>query len=240
MSSWMILFLFLIIIFFSTLLRSAFGFGNALIAMPLLILLTDINTATPTVALIGLVIAGLMLLREWRYFQIKDTLYLLGSSLVGIPVGLYFLISLPENIVQWLLGLVLIGYGLINLSGIKMPRIENNWLTIPFGFLAGILGGAYNANGPPIIIFALLRGWTKEKFRATLQGYFLITGLFISAGHGLSQLWTRQVLTYFVLSVPVVVLAVFVGGRLTAKTSTAQFERALNIFLIFLGILMFI
>ena len=153
---------------------------------------------------------------------------------------MYFLISLPENIVQWLLGLVLIGYGVINLSGIKMPRIENNWLTIPFGFLAGILGGAYNANGPPIIIFGLLRGWTKEKFRATLQGYFLVTGLIISAGHGLSQLWTGQVLTYFVFSIPVVILAVLLGGRITAKTTATQFERALNVFLIFLGLLMFL
>jgi uncharacterized membrane protein YfcA len=240
MSSWLILLFFLIVIFVSTLLRSAFGFGNALIAMPLLILLTDINFATPTDALIGLVTAIMILFREWRHFQFMDTLYLLGSSLAGIPVGLYLLVTLPENIVQGLLGLVLIGYGVVNLSGIIMPKIETNWLAIPFGFLAGILGGAYNANGPPIVIFGLLRGWTKEKFRATLQAYFLITGAIIAAGHGLSQMWTRQVLIYFAFSIPVVVLAVFSGGKMTAKTSAAQFERALNVFLIFLGILMFI
>ncbi|MCK4801033.1 MAG: sulfite exporter TauE/SafE family protein, partial [Anaerolineales bacterium] len=99
-----------VIIFISTLIRSAFGFGNALIAMPLLVLILGIKTATPLVAMIGIVIALVMLLREWRELDFKDAIYLILSTLAGIPLGLFFLSSAPEQIVRIILGLILIGF----------------------------------------------------------------------------------------------------------------------------------
>lgn len=234
-----LLILILLVIFISTLLRSAFGFGNALIAMPLLILLLDLKTATPLVALVGIVTALVMLLREWRQLEIREVLSLLLASLAGIPVGLYLLVSLPENIIKGILGLVLILFGVFNLTGITLPKLKGKWLALPFGFFSGILGGAYNANGPPIVIYGLLRAWNKKKFRVTLQGYFLLTGAVVSAGHGLSGLWSRQVLIYFLISLPVVVLGVLAGGRLAKRFSEEQFNRALNLILVTLGLAMF-
>jgi uncharacterized membrane protein YfcA len=240
MNDMILLALLLFVVFISTFLRAALGFGNALIAMPLLILLLGVKSATPLVALIGIVIAVLMLFKEWRQLELKDTLYLLLSSLAGIPVGLFFLVSFPETIVNGILGLVLIGFGGFSLLGLKLPKIENRFLALPFGFISGIFGGAYNANGPPVVIYGLLRSWNKEKFRATLQGYFLVTGVVISAGHGLSGLWTRQILIYFLASVPVVVLGVVAGEKTTSKVSGDRFDQILNVFLVLLGILMFI
>jgi len=133
----------------------------------------------------------------------------------------------------------LILFGIFNLTGITLPKLKGKWLALPVGFFSGILGGAYNANGPPIVIYGLLKGWTKEKFRATLQGYFFVTGLVVAAGHGLSGLWSRQVLTYFLASLPVVILGVLAGERLTNRFSEEQFNRALNLILITLGLLMF-
>lgn len=234
-----LLILILLVIFISTLLRSAFGFGNALIAMPLLILLLDLKTATPLVALVGIVTALVMLLREWRQLEIREIFSLLLASLAGIPVGLYLLVSLPENIIKGILGLALILFGVFNLTGITLPKLKGKWLALPFGFFSGILGGAYNTNGPPIVIYGLLRAWNKKKFRVTLQGYFLLTGAVVSAGHGLSGLWSRQVLIYFLISFPVVVLGVLAGERLAKRFSEEQFNRALNLILITLGLVMF-
>ncbi len=235
-----LLVLILLVIFVSTLLRSTFGFGNALIAMPLLILLLDIKTASPLVALVGIVTSLVMLLREWRQLEIREVLLLLLASLAGIPAGLYLLVSLPENIIKGILGLVLILFGVFKQTGIELPKLEGNWLVFPFGFLAGILGGAYNANGPPIVIYGLLMGWNRVKFRATLQGYFFVTGLVVAAGHGLSGLWSRQVLIYFLASIPIVVLGVKAGERITSRISGDRFNQILHIFLILLGFLMFI
>ncbi len=240
MNNIILLTLILCVVFTSTLLRAAFGFGNALIAMPLLILLLDIKSAIPLVSLIGIITAAAMLFREWRQLELKDTLYLLLASLAGIPVGLFFLVTFPETILKGILGLVLIGFGFFNLVGLKLPIIKNRYLAIPFGFISGIFGGAYNVGGPPIVIYGLLRAWNKERFRATLQGYFLVTAAVISVGHGLSGLWTRQVLTYFLASLPIVILGVLAGEKLTSRISGDRFNQALNPLLILLGILMFV
>jgi len=44
----------LAIILLSTLVRAIFGFGNALVAMPLLAMIIDVRIATPLVALTGI------------------------------------------------------------------------------------------------------------------------------------------------------------------------------------------
>jgi len=52
------------------------------------------------------------------------------------------------------------------------PRLIDERFAWPFGFAAGVLGGAYGMNGPPLAMYGALRRWTPERFRATLQGYF--------------------------------------------------------------------
>ncbi len=240
MSSTGIFFLVLVVVFASTLPRSAFGFGNALIAMPLLVLLIGVREASPLVALSGSVISILMLVRGWQALQWKETLVLLAASLPGIPLGLLLLTSVPEDIVKSILGLILIGFGLYNLLGIQLPSLSSRWLAVPFGLLAGILGGAYNTNGPPIVIYAVIRGWTKDQFRASLQGFFLISNLLIIAGHGLTGLWTREIGCYFLGVILPVGLAVYLGDRLSTRFSQELFNRIIYYFLILTGILMFL
>ena len=238
--STLVFFLVIVVIFFSTMIRSTFGFGNALIAMPLLVLLIGVKAASPLVALAGSVISILMLVQGWRDLQWKETLALLAASLPGIPLVLLLLTTVPESIVKTILGLILIGFGLYNLSGIQLPNLPSRWLILPFGFLAGILGGAYNTNGPPIVIYAVFRGWTKDQFRASLQGFFLISNLLIIAGHGISGLWTPEIGFYFLGSILPIGLAVFLGGRLSTSLSQELFNRIIYYFLILTGILMFL
>jgi len=226
------------IIFLSTIVRSTFGFGNALIAMPLLVLLIGVNGATPLVALIGLAISLIMLIREWRELIWKDTLVLLISSLAGLPLGILLLSNFSENTVRMILGVILIGFGIYNLLEIQLPVLERPVLAVPFGFLAGILGGAYNANGPPIVIYGVLRGWKKEGFRASLQGFFFVSSLMIVAGHALSGLWSRQTLTTFFISLPAVFLAIFLGEKFAKIIPQENFNRVIHAFLILMGVLL--
>ena len=239
MSDILVLFVVVLIIFLTTLVRSTFGFGNALIAMPLLILLIGVNGATPLIALIGLVISLIMLIREWREIVWKDTLVLLISSLAGLPLGLLLLTNFSENIIRMILGVILIGFGIYNLLEIQLPVLERPVLAVPFGFLAGILGGAYNANGPPIVIYGVLRGWNKKAFRASLQGFFFVSSLMIVAGHALSGFWSRQTMIAFFISLPTVFLAVYLGEKFARKITQENFDRVIYSFLTLMGTLMF-
>ncbi len=232
--------LILAVLFVSTLSRSTFGFGDALIAMPLLALFVSIKIATPLVALIGLLIAIMIFSRNWRKIKAPGVLQLIISSVVGIPIGLLYLKGTSEDIVKIVLAVVLISFSIYKLYKPELLKLKSNKFAFPFGIAAGILGGAYNTNGPPIIIYGTMRGWQPQNFRAILQGIFLPTNIFIASGHGLSGFWTQEVLTLFLYSLPVVFVSMLIGSRLNKKIPAENFTRFIYIFLILIGIVLFL
>jgi uncharacterized membrane protein YfcA len=228
------------ILFVSTLIRSAIGFGDALVAMPLLAMALGIQTATPLVAFAASTIALTILLKSWRSVDIRSAWRLILLSLVGIPFGLVLLKVAPEYMVKAILGALLILYGIYSLITPRLPVIQSEKSAYIFGFIAGVLGGAYNTNGPPIVMYGLLRRWPPESFRATLQCYFLFTGLLISAGHGLAGLWTPLVLQIYLYSIPIIMLAIFAGDKINNHISKDFFSRIVYAFLIVIGALFII
>jgi len=84
------------------------------------------------------------------------------------------------------------------------------WL-LTCGFVAGILGGAYGMNGPPLVAYGAWRGWSPQQFRATLQGYFLPASLMVLGGYWLTGLWTLQVTHYYLVALPEVAVAIVLG-----------------------------
>ena len=230
-----------IIFFISTFVRSSLGFGDALVAMPLLTLVLGLKTATPTVALVATTIAITILAKNWKIADLKATFRLVLSSFIGIPVGLMLLKGVNENFMKALLGTILILYGLYSLFKPKLKKIGRNFgFAFLFGFIAGVLGGAYNTNGPPVVIYGTLRRWVPDHFRATMQSYLLPTGFLILLGHGLSGLWTTQVFRYYLFSLPVVFLAIFIGGKAHGAMTQKHFERYVNIALICMGAVLII
>jgi uncharacterized membrane protein YfcA len=226
------------VIFLSTFTRSALGFGDALIAMPLLAMLVGVEVATPLVALGASTIAIAILIGAWRQVNIRATWRLVVSTLVGIPLGLLLLKAAPQAVVEGLLGLVLVGFGLYSLAAPELPTLGSEKLSYAFGLIAGILGGAYNTNGPPVVVYGALRGWSAARFRATMQGYFLPTGLTILVGHGLAGLWTPTVLRLYAYALPVIVVAVIAGGWANERITADRFHRAIHGFLVLMGIIL--
>ena len=56
----------LAVIGLATVIRSAFGFGEALVAVPLLALIIPIEVAAPVAVLVSVTVAGIVFLRDWR------------------------------------------------------------------------------------------------------------------------------------------------------------------------------
>ncbi len=227
------------IVFAAALLRSAIGFGDAVVAMPLLTMVVGLKTASPIVAFMGPTISLLILARSWRKIEFRSAGRLVAATLVGIPVGIYGLARLPEEPLKVLLGVLVLGYGLFGLwKPAARIREERAWLPWFVGLTAGVLGGAYNTNGPPVVAYGMLRGWPPERFRATLQGYFLPTGAAILAGHGLAGLWTGEVLRGYLYSLPAIVLGVALGGLLHRKLPHALFAKLVYVTLAAMGALL--
>lgn len=217
--------------------RSAIGFGDGLIAMGLVTGWIGLQTATPLVALIGTAISSSILATQWRQVDIKAALPLIVSTLIGIPIGLVLLKFAPEQVARAVLGVLLVAYGAYGLLGLRLPAITTDRFASLFGFIAGVLGGAYNTNGPPVVIYGTLRRWQPEQLRLTLQGYFFFTNFLILAGHAISGLWTAKVWNLVLTSLPAVGLSVWLGGIMNQYIKRELFAKLIFGVLLIIGLL---
>lgn len=228
------------ILFIATLVSATFGFGSALVAMPLLTMVLGLKTATPLFALVGPTISAVILLTHWRQVDFAATWRLVVATLLGIPVGVLGLRLLPSLWIIHSIGVMLMAYGLYRLSGATLPKLMSPHWALPFGWVAGVLGGAYNTNGPPVVVYGNMRRWLPEQFRASLQGYFFPTGLGILVSHGLGGLWTTEIFYLYGLALPGIFTAIALGSWCNHHLSVAQFQHWLSLLLIGLGIMLWL
>ncbi len=229
-----------LILFFATMVRSVFGFGGGLIAMPLLTLIIGVQTAAPIAAALNTFNALFILLFSWRKVDISSAWRLVLASMCGIPLGLLLLTKVYEALVTGILAVVIILFSVYNLIKPQVKARVNKHTAYIFGFFAGILGAAYNANGPLAVIFGTLRKWPADSFRATLQAYFFPVGIVILLGQGASGLITQEVIQYSWVLLPMLFLGLFVGDKINKSMSLASFERGVHLFLIATAVFMLI
>ena len=201
------------IIFLATFIRSAFGFGEALVAVPLLALYVPVKIAAPLAVLISITIAAVVVVQDWHKIHLRSTGWLFGSTLAGIPIGLWLLSSSHQTAVKIALAAIIFAFSLYSVIGRRPPELtadSRGWL-VGCGFFAGVLGGAYGMNGPPLVIYGAMRRWTAQHFRATLQGYFLPASIVGMAGYWIAGLWVPTVTHYYLLCLPVLLPAIWLG-----------------------------
>lgn len=227
-----------LVLFISTTVRATFGFGDALIAMPLLSMIIGIKTALPIVALVAIVIAVYILTKTWHNIEFKNHIVLIVSAIAGIPVGLIFLRDTDDTIVKLVLAAILIFFGLYRVFRPQLFHLKNDRYSLFFGFISGILGGAYNTNGPPIVIYGAMRRWEPRHFRTILQGVYLPTNLFIATGHGIAGYWTSEAITLLLICLPIVITAIFLGGAINKRIPTEKFVRYIDFSLIIIGLIL--
>ncbi len=105
----------LLIPFLASLTRSTFGFGDAVLALPLLALLLGLTTATPLVTLASFTLAVGILLSSWQAVKLRAIGALVLAAMVGIPVGVLVLTWVEGDWLLRVLGVFLIGFGLYTL-----------------------------------------------------------------------------------------------------------------------------
>lgn len=224
-----------VVLFVATFIRSAFGFGEALVAVPLLALIMPVEVAAPLAVLVSITVAAIVVVEDWRSIHLVSAAWLVVATLAGAPLGLLLLTKAPEHVVKTILGIVIIAFSGYSLMRSRRFALHDDRLAWMFGFVAGILGGAYGMNGPPLVMFGTLRRWSPVHFRATLQGYFLPASLVVMAGYWMTGLWVPAVTRYYVLALPAALAAVVLGRALNRRLHAESFLVYVHVLLIAIG-----
>ncbi|PID00436.1 MULTISPECIES: sulfite exporter TauE/SafE family protein [unclassified Sporosarcina] len=232
----------IIAVFIGALSRATFGFGEAVVSMPLLALLSvDLHTSIALIGLVGLTVALFTVVSEWRHADRPALLRLVIGALAGIPVGIVLVVKLPDTLITIALGIFLILYGSYSFGKSLLQhtfateRLKAKFWSWPVGFVSGVLGSAYNTHGVPVVVYGTLRRWEPKRFRGTLQAHFLITGTFIVAGQALGGLWSKDVFILYGYSFPTVILATWLGISIQRRMPNEKFIRYVFLLLAFLG-----
>ena len=222
--------------------QSAAGFGGALVAMPLLTLIMGVETAAPTYSLLLVFTSASIAARFWKDIVWRDSLRLITTSILFVPVGAAALIALPPEPVTAVLGVLLILYApyeILRSSRARetQPVIDPpSWAPYLAGAISGVLGGAYNTNGPPLIIYAVSRQWAKHAFKGTVQSVIFIQFVTIDIVHTYNGLVTMEVLRYCAAGAPGVVLGAWAGFAVDKYIPQVQFRRGVLVLVAILGI----
>jgi uncharacterized membrane protein YfcA len=225
-----------LVVFLAVFTQSLSGFGSALVAMSLLPAIVGIRVATPLVALVGFTLEIVLIVRYRQSLDMRAIWRIVLAALIGIPLGVYFLSNVDEKLSLTLLGVVLTGYAVYALLGLKMPRLDGAVWAYLAGLFGGLLGGAYNTSGPPVIVYADCNRWPPDVFKSNLQGYFMISSVVVVVSHLLNGNLTSRVWHLFWWMIPSIVFGLIAGLGLDHWLNPLLFRRLVLVLLVVMGI----
>jgi uncharacterized protein len=205
--------------------RSAFGFGHAAFAMPLLLLFVNPRVASPLLGTTSLAVSVYSIIKDWNDFQFGSASQLIIGALIGIPIGVASLVYLDPRLTIIVFSVLLALLAARSLFGMGLPKLSNDRLGVLFGLAGGVLGGAFNLTGIPAAVYGTMRGWEPNEFRTTLTGYLIVTALASVLGYYTAGLMNGDFAIKFVLCLLPAWLGNELGRTVSQNLDRAVFER---------------
>lgn len=213
--------------------RGITGFGSGLISVPLLALFLPLKFVVPLVLLLdftaSIVIGGF----NFKRVRWSEVGVLIPFGILGVVLGTSLLVELPtEPMLIGLAGFVFLFAlrSVFNLHGDK--PISRGW-AVPASLTGGTVGALFGTGGPPYVIYLTHRIHDKSDLRATFSALFFTEGVtriasFLVAG----LLMTGQVWIAYLAALPVVLGALYLGGRVHVGLTQPQMTRLVGVLLL--------
>ena len=206
--------------------RGITGFGSGLISVPLLALFLPLQFVVPLVLLLdftaSLVIGGLHFKRvEWKEIGV-----LIPFGIVGVMLGTALLVKLPAEPMLLALAAFVFAFAVRSLLNIHGDRPASRLWAVPASLTGGTVGALFGTGGPPYVIYLTHRIRDKSDLRATFSALFFFEGItriasFLVAG----LLLTAEVWVAYLIALPLVLGALYLGGRVHVGLGQVQMTR---------------
>ena len=214
----------LLIIFATSIVQSVSGFGFALLAVPLMVFVIDLQSAVIISSFVGTLSN---LLQSWqlrRNIERAMTKRFLLATIIGSPVGLLLFVYANQSALKIVLGVSIL-FGVFVLSrGLELQHVST-LLDWAMGVLSGVLLMATSTNGPPLVFVLQARKIDPSTFRATLNVVFLVSGAFGLLMFGLAGEVLRSDVNMAAVSVPAMVLGITLGGAMRKHVRQKLFKK---------------
>lgn len=208
------------------LIQGFLGFGFGIVAMSGLTLSQDLIHAAGVVNLVGWFATAGQLTGLRRHARWRAAGRIIPTLLLGVAIGVTALRTLEGALMVRALGVTTVAIALWNLWRPSLGGRESPALDRAVGLVSGILGGAFNTGGPPLIAYLYRRPDPPDIQRATIQVLFLAISTsraLLSAAEGL---FDRSILVDSAFSVPAMVIGLIAGYAISLRVGAERFRLA--------------
>lgn len=216
------------------------GFGTALTAVPVWLQAFSPAQAGALGAAAGCTGQLQTIHHIWHAIEWRRVAPFVIPGLVGVPVGTWLLPSVDVRLFKLGVGAVLIVYCGFNLLAPRLQwRVgENRGADAIVGFIGGVMSGLAGLAGPPVIIWATFKTWSRDQKRALFQVFnltILSVTLLSSAIAGLlpASFWIAVAIT-----IPATFLGVQAGIRVYRRLDDRRFDRLVLAILLAMGVVL--
>jgi uncharacterized membrane protein YfcA len=206
---------------FGAAVQGAVGFGMALLAAPLLVLVRPELVPGPLL-INGLALTLLVARRERDSIDLRGVKWALVGRIPGVALGALALASVSTQQMSLLVGLsVLAGVA----SGASRLRVAPTpGILLGAGLLSGIFGTVASIGGPPLAL--VYQHAPGPRLRGTLAGYFMVGALMSLAALISIGRYGADELTWTLLLLPGTVLGFACSSRFTGWVDAGRTRRA--------------
>jgi len=205
--------------------RGYSGFGFSAILVSSWALVTDPARAV-VVALFLEVTASLMqAVSVWKDVPWKRIGLLMAGAIIGTPLGVYLLATMPREPLKLGIALFVLISAALLYRGYRVRSAAGNGSIAAVGVASGVANGAVAMGGLPVALFLTAGQDTPKRMRASVIAYFFlldITGLIFLARQ---ELISSDMISLALISLPVVAIGVWLGGRHFLGSTPEAFRR---------------
>lgn len=205
--------------------RGFSGFGSALIFIPLMSAVYGPQVAAATFVTIDLAVGAFFVPRVWRDADFRQILPLAVSAVTAAQFGALILLYADPAALRWVISVVVGVVVFVLASGWRYYGRPILPVTIGVGLLAGLMGGALQMSGPPIIVYWLGSTAAAAVVRANFIVYFTIFSAASALTYALRGLLPPEILTLALLIGPLQITAMALGSRLFHLASEKTYRR---------------
>lgn len=224
------------VFFFAALLQGISGFGSGLLAVPILALWFPISVLTPALSVINIVIGG------WIYWKNRDAArpaqwkWLILSGVIASFVSGSLLLTVDEQLIKLILGMVILVVALLLASGKQLPTAEHAPGHIAVGTGSGLLNGLMTLGGPPIVLFLANARIPKQQFRATLSLFFCCIAFANVVNFSRQAIYAEPHLYLVLTLLPCALIGASAGQKLQHYVSEYRFRQLTLVLMLLSGL----
>lgn len=218
------------IIFTAAAVQGLTGFGLAVAATPLLVLVLPATEAVPVAVVASLLVSIPQAATSRAAINVPVARRLAVASLPGIALGTYVFLVAPSGALQLAVGVSVIAAAAFFWRPPESAAIRaaGAWPDFLVGFVSGVLKTAVSVNGPPLALRLQAIGMKPEAFRATMAAVLAVGNVVAVVAYALVGALTWQIAFTIFVALPALLAGQFVGRLSLGYFKNPGFHRVVT------------